>query len=111
MTTPVLRSTQDAIGALISQHNMINRGFVQTLGAGTVVKNGSGRSSSCDGCSLDEWQIQRLGRAVAIAEAIASTSPHSGMESPAANLIVGPYATMLNRARDAINTLPPHFWQ
>jgi hypothetical protein len=42
--------------------------------------------------------------AVRAAEAIAPTRPHPGVESPMKNLAVGPFASLLDRARDAIQT-------
>jgi hypothetical protein len=38
--------------------------------------------------------------AVSVAESFAPTRPHPELESQAANLIVGPFASMLDRARD-----------
>jgi hemerythrin superfamily protein len=46
--------------------------------------------------------LQRLATAVRAAEAIAPTRPHPGVESAKANLVAGPFASMLDRARDAI---------
>ena len=43
-----------------------------------------------------------MGRAAKLAAAVAPTRPHPGVESQAANLIAGPFAAMLDRARDAI---------
>jgi hypothetical protein len=40
--------------------------------------------------------------AVRAAEAIAPTRPHPDVESAKANLAVGPFASMLDRARDTI---------
>ena len=39
-----------------------------------------------------------------LAEAVAPTRPHPGVESPVANLIVGPFAAMLDRVRDVISS-------
>jgi hypothetical protein len=39
---------------------------------------------------------------VRAAEAIAPTRPHPGVESPMANLAVGPFVSLLDRVRDAI---------
>ena len=36
------------------------------------------------------------------AEAIAPTRPHAGVESAKLNFAVGPFASMLDRARDVI---------
>jgi hemerythrin superfamily protein len=44
----------------------------------------------------------RMAKAVLAAEAIAPTRPHPGVESAKANFMVGPFASMLDRARDAI---------
>jgi len=41
-------------------------------------------------------------RAAELAEAVAPTRPHAGIESQGANLIAGPFASMIDRARDAI---------
>lgn len=43
-----------------------------------------------------------MGRAAKLAEAIAPTRPHAGVEPQVANLAAGPFAAMLGRARDAI---------
>jgi hypothetical protein len=44
----------------------------------------------------------RMAKAVLAAQAIAPTRPHPGVESAKANFAVGPFASMLDRARDAI---------
>ncbi|MFO0612174.1 MAG: hemerythrin domain-containing protein [Polyangiaceae bacterium] len=51
---------------------------------------------------LDPTRLERMQRAVEFAETIAPTRPHPGIESRAANLFVGPFASMIDRARDAI---------
>jgi hemerythrin superfamily protein len=51
---------------------------------------------------LDDEQLQKMRNTVKTAEALAPTRPHPGVESPAANLVAGPFAMMLDRARDAI---------
>lgn len=51
---------------------------------------------------LDESQLERMRNAVRMAEAMAPTRPHPGVESAAANMLAGPFAMMLDRARDAI---------
>jgi hemerythrin superfamily protein len=45
---------------------------------------------------------QRMAKAVLAAEAIAPTRPHPGIESAKANFAVGPFASMLDRARDVL---------
>jgi hemerythrin superfamily protein len=47
-------------------------------------------------------ELQQLGRAAKLAEAIAPTRPHAGVESQIANLFAGPFAAMMDRARDTI---------
>ena len=51
---------------------------------------------------VGEQDLKRMTDAVRAAEAIAPTRPHPGVESAKANLAVGPFASMLDRARDAI---------
>jgi hemerythrin-like domain-containing protein len=51
---------------------------------------------------LDKDDLKRMATAFRVAEAIAPTRPHAGVESATANIVVGPFASMLDRARDAI---------
>ena len=51
---------------------------------------------------LDADQLKHMAGAVRAAEAIAPTRPHPGVESATANFVAGPFASMLDRARDAI---------
>ena len=51
---------------------------------------------------LDADDRKRMAGAVQAAEAIAPTRPHAGMESAKLNFAVGPFASMLDRARDLI---------
>jgi hypothetical protein len=51
---------------------------------------------------LSSGELENMGRAAKLAEAIAPTRPHPGVESQVANLLAGPFAAMLDRARDAI---------
>jgi len=46
---------------------------------------------------------ERLANAVALAESIAPTRPHPNVNTPSENILIGPFAAMLDRARDAIN--------
>jgi hemerythrin superfamily protein len=48
-------------------------------------------------------ELKRLTTAVQAAEAIAPTRPHAGVESAKLNFAVGPFASMLDRARDLID--------
>ena len=50
---------------------------------------------------LDSDDLGRMAKAVQAAEAIAPTRPHAGVESAKLNFAVGPFASMLDRARDA----------
>lgn len=51
---------------------------------------------------LSNQDLERMGRTVKLAEAIAPTMPHAGIESQTGNLLAGPFAAMMDRARDAI---------
>jgi hemerythrin superfamily protein len=51
---------------------------------------------------LGDDELERMGRAAQLAEAIAPTRPHAGVESQVANLFAGPFAAMVDRARDTI---------
>lgn len=52
--------------------------------------------------NLDKDDLERMAKAVLAAEAIAPTRPHAGVESAKMNFVLGPFASMLDRARDAI---------
>lgn len=52
---------------------------------------------------LDGDDLKRMAGAVQAAEAIAPTRPHPGVESAKLNFAVGPFASLLDRARDAIS--------
>jgi hemerythrin superfamily protein len=52
---------------------------------------------------LDADQLQRMRRAVELAEASAPTRAHPGVESAKANMLAGPFAAMLDRARDILS--------
>ncbi|WP_238598669.1 hemerythrin domain-containing protein [Saccharothrix sp. ALI-22-I] len=47
-------------------------------------------------------RLKAMGVAVKAAEAMAPTHPHAGVESAKANVLVGPYAAMMDRAGDVI---------
>jgi len=51
---------------------------------------------------LDQTETTRLANAVALAESIAPTRPHPGINTATENVLIGPFAAMLDRARDAI---------
>jgi len=53
---------------------------------------------------LDDSQLSRMRKAAELAEKTAPTRPHPGVESPAANLAVGPFAAMMDRAKDLISS-------
>jgi hypothetical protein len=50
-------------------------------------------------------RLMAMAKAVKAAEALAPTHPHPGVESATTNLLVGPYASMLDRAYDMISEL------
>jgi hemerythrin superfamily protein len=52
--------------------------------------------------NLNADDRERMAKAVLAAEAISPTRPHAGVESAKMNFAVGPFASMLDRARDAI---------
>lgn len=54
------------------------------------------------GSLLDQSRLARMKKAAEFAEAVAPTRPHPGIESATANILVGPFASMVDRARDAI---------
>ncbi|MEZ0343043.1 hemerythrin domain-containing protein [Mycobacterium sp. pV006] len=51
---------------------------------------------------LDADELESMAAAVRAAEAIAPTRPHPGVESAKLNFALGPFASILDRARDAI---------
>jgi hypothetical protein len=51
---------------------------------------------------LDEAKLMQMRKIVQLAEAVAPTRPHPGVESALANTIVGPFASMLDRVRDLV---------
>ena len=57
--------------------------------------------------ALDPDRLDKMRAAAEFAEKTAPTRPHAGVESPAANLLIGPFASMLDRARDAITGKNP----
>jgi hemerythrin superfamily protein len=55
------------------------------------------------GAALDDEQLGRMRKAVELAEKMAPTRPHAGVESAGANMLAGPFAMMMDRAKDAIS--------
>jgi hypothetical protein len=51
---------------------------------------------------LDAKRLERMRKAAEIAESLAPTRPHPGLESATANVLVGPFAAMIDRTRDAL---------
>jgi hemerythrin superfamily protein len=51
---------------------------------------------------LDAEELRKLTTAVQVAERVAPTHPHAGVESAFVNFAVGPFASLLDRARDAL---------
>jgi hemerythrin superfamily protein len=54
------------------------------------------------GSVLDQSRLERMQKAAEIVEKMAPTRPHAGVESMTANLFAGPFASMVDRVRDAI---------
>jgi hemerythrin superfamily protein len=54
------------------------------------------------GEALDSTHLARMKKAVELVEAVAPTRPHPGIESPLANMFVGPFASVIDRTRDAL---------
>jgi hemerythrin superfamily protein len=52
--------------------------------------------------ALAPEQLDRMRRAVELAEKMAPTRPHPGVESATANVMAGPFAAMIDRVRDAL---------
>jgi len=52
---------------------------------------------------LDDDQLEKMRSAVKMAESMAPTHPHPGVESATANLLAGPFAAMMDRAKDALS--------
>jgi hemerythrin superfamily protein len=52
--------------------------------------------------NLDASDLKSMAAAVQAAEAIAPTRPHAGVESAMLNFAIGPFASMMDRARDVI---------
>ncbi|MEN2419077.1 hemerythrin domain-containing protein [Streptomyces rimosus] len=50
----------------------------------------------------DPGRLAAMAKAVKAAEAIAPTHPHPGVESGAANAVLGPMAAVMDRTRDAV---------
>jgi hypothetical protein len=56
---------------------------------------------------LDPDQLERMRGAVKVAESIAPTRPHPGVESSVGNMLAGPFASMIDRARDLFSGKVP----
>lgn len=50
--------------------------------------------------ALEPEQLERMRNAAKLAESSAPTRPHAGVESRGANMLAGPFAAMMDRARD-----------
>lgn len=55
------------------------------------------------GTVMDAKRLETMRKAAEFAEATAPTRPHPGVESATANMLAGPFASMLDRARDALS--------
>ncbi len=54
------------------------------------------------GAELEPARLERMRKAAELTEKVAPTRPHAGVESRAANMLAGPFASMIDRARDVI---------
>lgn len=54
---------------------------------------------------LEGDDLKRMASAVRAAQAIAPTRPHAGVESAKLNFAIGPFASMIDRARDVIGAV------
>lgn len=52
---------------------------------------------------FDPDRLTKMRKAAEFAEAVAPTRPHPGVESATANMLVGPFASMIDRTRDAFS--------
>ena len=52
--------------------------------------------------ALDEDQLRRMRRSVELAEKVAPTHPHAGVEYASEHALAGPFAAMVDRARDLL---------
>ncbi|MFF9772692.1 hemerythrin domain-containing protein [Streptomyces sp. NPDC013978] len=52
--------------------------------------------------SADAAKLASMAKAVKAAEAVAPTRPHPGVESGAANVMLGPVAALMDRTKDAV---------
>ncbi len=53
--------------------------------------------------ALEPRRLERMRKAAEFAESVAPTHPHPGIESATANMLVGPFAAMVDRSRDAFS--------
>jgi hemerythrin superfamily protein len=56
------------------------------------------------GAILDDKKLELMRKAAEVAEKLAPTHPHSGVESSVGNVLAGPFASMMDRARDALGS-------
>jgi hemerythrin superfamily protein len=57
---------------------------------------------------LEPERLERMRKAAEFAEKVAPTRPHAGVESAAGNMLVGPFAAMIDRSRDALSGSKHH---
>lgn len=50
--------------------------------------------------AIDPDRLESMRKAAEFAEAVAPTRPHPGVESATANMLAGPFASMIDRTRD-----------
>jgi hemerythrin superfamily protein len=55
------------------------------------------------GAILAPERLERMRKAAMVAESLAPTRPHPGMESAMGNLLIGPFVAMVDRTRDILS--------
>ncbi len=58
--------------------------------------------------STEPHKLVRMAKAVRAAEAMAPTHPHPGTESAARSILLGPFAAVMDRTRDAVRKAMGH---
>jgi hypothetical protein len=100
MPETFVQSTDDVVAFLKGQHNLIKDMFDDVLYASEPKAREKAFVDLRQLLAVHE--LKSMAAAVRAAEAIAPTRPHPGVESAKLNFAVGPFASMLDRARDAI---------
>jgi hypothetical protein len=117
MAPTAIKSPTDMVDFLVSQHQQIKALFAETLAASGTARSKAfvevrrllaahetaeeeivhprAKCKISDGATVVD---ERLHEEHQLAEAVAPTRPHAGVESQVATLAAGPFAAMLDRA-------------